>query len=71
MTNDYSHRLPCPHPQCAGGINVRNSLPADEYLCPCKACKVRLTWATYLDRGRVPHVALVQMTPIVEEEESQ
>lgn len=53
----------CPHPDCGASINVLATLPAGVYDCRCQACKVKLTWATYIDRGRVPYLSLEQDEP--------
>lgn len=59
MTEAY-HMITCPHPDCDGTLKIRPDLPAGEYLCLCHYCQVALTWATYLEGGRKPHVALVE-----------
>jgi hypothetical protein len=50
----------CPHPSCRAEIKVKHTVPAGVYPCRCDACKLRLTWATYIGRGRVPFAELVE-----------
>lgn len=39
-------------------MRIRQDVPAGEYRCKCHACTVKLSWATYQDRGRVPYLML-------------
>lgn len=53
------HKIKCPHPQCEGVMKINQNIPTGEYPCICKGCTVKLSWATYQDRGRVPYLMLV------------
>ena len=64
MQTDERVTFICPHPDCHAEIKVKTTVPAGIYPCKCNACILRLRWATYLDRGRVPSVELVEtLTP--------
>jgi hypothetical protein len=52
------HTVKCPHPECEGVMKINDRVPAGVHDCKCHACKVKLSWAHYLDRGRVPTLRL-------------
>lgn len=54
------HKVKCPHPECEATIRVPDYLQGGDYPCLCKAKQLRLRWATYLDRGRVPSLSLAE-----------
>ncbi len=49
----------CPHPECYAMLRVSAGVKAGDYPCICKSCTVRLSWATYLQGGEKPSLALV------------
>lgn len=57
------HNVKCPYPDCDGLLNVRENLPAGEYLCECHYCTVKLSWAVYLQGGNKPYLTLVEKAP--------
>jgi hypothetical protein len=63
MTEKFQSRatFKCPHPDCDAEIKVRQTAPAGVYPCRCGVCTLRLSWAVYLDRGRVPSAELVEV----------
>jgi hypothetical protein len=55
-----SHTVKCPHPECEGVMKISDRASAGVHDCKCGACKVRLTWNFYLDRGNVPALRLAE-----------
>ena len=58
MSDNTPHMLDCPHPDCHGVLRVPADTPAGVYPCICHEINVRLSWAHYVDRGRVPYLAV-------------
>lgn len=58
--NGIIHELECPHPDCQGILKMHDGVPAGEYDCKCKSCKVRLSWAYYQGHGYKPYLTLVE-----------
>lgn len=54
------YHVPCPHPDCSALIGVADGLPAGEYDCRCRSCKVRVSWTPYADRDSPPRLDLAQ-----------
>lgn len=50
----------CPVPRCKQRIGVADWTAEGEHDCPCMAQRLRLSWASYLDRGRVPALTVVE-----------
>lgn len=60
MPIDARPTCPCPFPGCDIVFKVREDLPAGARPCLCGACQIWLSWATNIDRGRVPSAELVK-----------
>ncbi len=55
-----THECECPHPDCQATLKVTDGVPAGEYDCKCKSCKVRLSWASYIGQAPKPYLTLVE-----------
>lgn len=52
------YEVPCPRPECEGKCRVSAGLPAGVYDCPCKACKISVSWSPYCERFQEPRLTV-------------